>query len=80
MKQSRLMSAVESATNIVVGYILAVITQVVAFPWWGIEISLFDNMALGLVFMGVAIVRSYGLRRIFEHIRHSRAASGRLPR
>ena len=36
MKQSRAMSLVEAMTNVVVGYGVAVLTQIVVFPWFGI--------------------------------------------
>lgn len=69
MKQSRFMSLVESVSNILVGYALAVITQIVIFPWWGIQVRFWDHIAIGLIFMLVATIRHYTLRRIFEHIR-----------
>ena len=37
MRQSRIMSMVEAAANVVVGYVLAIATQIVVFPWFGIE-------------------------------------------
>ena len=37
MKQSRLMSLVEAVTNVAVGYGLAVVTQIIVFPWFGLE-------------------------------------------
>jgi hypothetical protein len=40
MKQSRTMSLVEAATNVVVGYVLAIITQVLVFPWFSIKATL----------------------------------------
>jgi len=40
MTQSRVMSFVEAATNVVVGYVLAIVTQIVVFPWFGIEAAL----------------------------------------
>ena len=36
MQQSRLMSLAESVTNVVIGYVLAIATQIVVFPWFGI--------------------------------------------
>ena len=69
MKQSRTMSLVESATNVVVGYVLAIVTQIVVFPWFGIETGLAEHMAIGLAFVGVSLARGYLLRRVFEAIR-----------
>ncbi len=69
MSQSRAMSLVESVTNVVVGYVLAVATQIAVFPWFGIEISLADNLGIGTAFVGVSLARGYLLRRLFEKIR-----------
>ena len=46
MKQSRTMSMVEAVTNVVVGYVLAIATQIVVFPWFGIETGLADPVTL----------------------------------
>lgn len=69
MSQSRRLSLIEAVTNVVVGYALAVITQIVAFPWFGLQVSLGDNLAIGAVFVGVSLIRSYALRRLFERLR-----------
>lgn len=69
MNQSRVMSMVEAATNVVVGYVLAIATQIVVFPWFGIETGLAEHMTIGLVFVGVSLVRGYLFRRMFEAIR-----------
>lgn len=69
MTQSRAMSLVEAATNVVVGYVLAVVTQVVVFPWFGLEAALGEHLAIGLAFVGVSLARGYLLRRLFETIR-----------
>ena len=69
MKQSRLMSLVEAITNVVVGYVLAIATQIVVFPWFGIEAGLSDHLTIGLVFVAVSLVRGYLLRRLFERFR-----------
>lgn len=63
------MSLVEAATNVVVGYVLAIVTQLIVFPWFGIETSLAGHMAIGLVFVGVSLARGYLLRRLFERWR-----------
>lgn len=65
MKQSRLMSLVEAVTNVIVGYCLAVVTQIIVFPWFGLEAALGEHMAIGTAFVAVSLVRSYLLRRLF---------------
>ena len=69
MRQSRLMSLVESLANVLVGYGVAVLTQVVVFPLFGLHVPLADNLLIGIVFTGVSLVRSYALRRSFEALR-----------
>ena len=69
MKQSRVMSMIEAATNVVVGYLLAIATQIVVFPWFGIETVLAEHMTIGLAFVGVSLLRGYALRRLFEMVR-----------
>ena len=69
MKQSRRMSLFESITNVVIGYLLSLITQVVVFPIFQIEVSLADNMAISVIFTVVSLVRSYVLRLVFERVK-----------
>lgn len=70
MKQSRIMSLVEAVANVAVGYGVAVVTQILVFPLFGLSTTLAENMAMGAIFTVVSIARSFGLRRLFE------AASG----
>lgn len=69
MTQSRAMSLVEAVANVVVGYGVAVVTQIVVFPRFGFQPSLGENLSIGLIFVGVSLVRSYLLRRLFETMR-----------
>jgi hypothetical protein len=69
MKQSRTMSMVEAAANVVIGYVLAIATQIVVFPWFGIDTGLAEHLTIGLAFVGVSLARGYLLRRLFEAIR-----------
>ena len=66
MIQSRCMSLVETVANVAVGYALAVVTQIVVFPWFGLHPSLDENFAISAIFMGISLLRSYTLRRLFE--------------
>ena len=69
MSQSRHMSLVEAVTNVVVCYVLAVATPIVVFPWFGLQASLGENLAIGLAFSGTSVIRSFALRRFFERLR-----------
>jgi hypothetical protein len=68
MKQSRLMSLIEAVTNMIVGYGVAVVSQNIVFPWFGLEAALGEHLAIGMAFVGVSLVRSYLLRRLFALI------------
>jgi hypothetical protein len=39
------------------------------FPWFVLTASLQDNLAIGAAFVGVSLIRSYALRRVFERWR-----------
>ena len=67
--QSRRMSLLEATTNVVVGYVLAIATQLAVFPLFGLEAALSEHLAIGAVFVMVSLARSYLLRRLFEHMR-----------
>jgi hypothetical protein len=69
MKQSRLMSLVEAITNVVVGYGVAVMTQILIFPVFGLQTTLGQNLAMGGIFTIVSLLRSFALRRLFEAFR-----------
>ena len=75
MKQSRLMSLVEAITNVVVGYGVAVVTQILIFPIFGLQTTLGQNLAMGGIFTIVSLLRSFALRRLFESIRVARQRS-----
>ena len=64
--QSRWMSFVEAVTNIVVGYGLAVLTQIIVFPFFGLRTTLVENLLIGGLFTIVSLVRGYVLRRLFN--------------
>ena len=74
MKQSRLMSLVESLANVLVGYGVAVVTQMLVFPLFGLAVTVTENLLIGLIFTVVSIVRSYLLRRGFEALRVGQSA------
>jgi hypothetical protein len=69
------MSLIEALVNIALGYGVAVAMQILAFPLFGLEATLAENLALGGLFTIASIARSYALRRIFEAIRTRSAAA-----
>ena len=69
MKQSRLTSLGEAVANVAVGYGVAVVTQILIFPVFGLHTTLAQNLKMGSLFTGISIIRSFALRRLFERIR-----------
>jgi hypothetical protein len=69
MSQSRRLSLVESIMNVVIGYAIAIVSQTVIFPRFGIMIPFSDHLKIGLFFTIISLLRSYVLRRIFNRVR-----------
>ena len=69
MKQSRTMSLVESVANVVAGYGIAVASQILIFPAFGLHMTMAQNLKLAAAFTVISICRSFALRRLFEAIR-----------
>lgn len=67
MSQTRAHSFIESVTNVVVGYGVALGAQLVVFPLFGMHVTIRQNLGIGLIFTGVSLARSYCLRRLFNY-------------
>jgi di/tricarboxylate transporter len=66
--QSRLMSAVEAVANVAIGYVVSVTANIIVLPLFGLPVSLSQAASIGLVFTGIALVRSYLVRRLFNRL------------
>ena len=69
MKQSCTMSLVESVTNVVVGYGIALVAQMLLLPTFGMHMTLVQNLKLAGAFTIISLCRSFVLRRVFEALR-----------
>ena len=76
MKQSRAMSLVEAVANVIIGYGVAVATQILIFPVFGFHTTLAQNLKMGALFTGISIIRSFALRRLFEPIKVANHSGG----
>ena len=77
MKQSRLMSLVESVANVIVGYGVAVVTQMLIFPIFGLHTTLAQNLKMGAVFTVLCRARHkmvYAERMIMRSLRRRLSA------
>ena len=68
-KQTKRASLTESLLNVAIGYGIALLSQIIVFPWFGIHVSLSANVGIGAVFTIISIVRSFAVRRLFESLR-----------
>lgn len=69
MRQSRVMSMLEAIANVAVGFWIAVATQALVFPVFGLHAAPVQHLAISAIFTGVSLIRSFALRRLFEAIR-----------
>lgn len=65
--QSRLHSFVESVVNVIIGYSINVVANIYVLPLFGFYPSIAEAMGMGVIFTFISIVRSYILRRLFNH-------------
>ena len=64
--QTKKQSLFEAIANVVVGYFVALLGQIVVFPLVGLSVNIEKNLVIGLCFTGISIVRSFLLRRFFN--------------
>lgn len=72
MMQTRIQSFIESCINVAIGYGVALASQMLVFPIFGINIPLSSNLAIGAIFTVISIARSYAVRRIFNKLHEGR--------
>ena len=68
MAQSRAMSALEATANLVLGGLVALLTQLLLFPVVGLQATVAQTLLVAGAFTAVSGVRSYLLRRAFDRL------------
>ena len=76
MTQGRMTSALEALANLVVGWIVALATQLLVFPVMGLSVTVAQHLGIGAAFTAVSFLRSYCLRRLFERLARRGAPPG----
>lgn len=66
MAQSKSRSWKEAFTNIAIGYCVNFFANLVVFPMFGYNITIADNIVIGLVFTVISVIRQYVVRRYFN--------------
>lgn len=66
MEQTKLGSFYEALINIIIGWTINFIANMLVFPMFGWEISDEQNIYLGTIYTVISLVRSYAIRRWFN--------------
>tara|TARA_R110000737_G_scaffold20372_1_gene38714 strand:- start:15 stop:227 length:213 start_codon:yes stop_codon:yes gene_type:complete len=64
--QTRKQSAIEAVMNIVVGFFISICANQIVFPLFGWDISLEQNLIIGVIYTLISFARSYMLRRFYN--------------
>jgi hypothetical protein len=75
MNQTKIESLLESIVNIIIGYGVALASQLLIFPMVGIDVPFSTNLWIGLWFTIISLVRSYVIRRWFNAGLHKMVAA-----
>jgi hypothetical protein len=74
--QSREASLLEAATNVTLGFVLALAMQALLYPLFGISTTIVTDSSIAVAFTLVSLVRSYLVRRAFETFAAEPAVEG----
>lgn len=66
MDQSKLESFVETCINTTIGYVVALLSQLLVFPMVGIDVPFSTNLEIGAWFTVISVARGYIIRRWFN--------------
>lgn len=66
--QKKSHSLAESVFNVVIGFTVSYVANLVVLPCFGFKVSHSTALGIGLIFTVISIVRSYVLRRVFNRI------------
>lgn len=64
--QTKLGSFVEAIINVGSGFLLALLTQLIVFPIFDIDVNFHKQLGIAAIFTGISIARTYLWRRAFE--------------
>lgn len=67
--QTKFGSFLESLTSTLLGFGVALVSQLIIFPKFGVHLSLQDNLYITLWFTLISVARSYLIRRLFNRIK-----------
>lgn len=68
--QTRWGSFVEACMNVLIGFCINFGANFIIFPLFGWQLSLTDNLKVGIIYTVISIARSYVIRRWFNYYIH----------
>ena len=66
MTQTRLGSLIEACVNVLIGFGINFAANMLILPLFGWHVTVTQNLALGAIYTGISIARSYAVRRWFN--------------
>jgi hypothetical protein len=66
MRQTRLGSLIEVSINILIGFWINFVANLVVLPLFGLNVTIADNFLIGFIYTFISVARSYVVRRWFE--------------
>ena len=73
MMQTRLSSLIESFINVVIGFAINFVANILILPLIGFHITTGQNLFIGVLYTIVSVARSYTIRRWFNARIHAAA-------
>lgn len=73
--QSKKHSLFETVFSTAIGYALALTTQYLVFPLYGMHITFNQNVQISIIFTVVSLLRGYFVRRLFNTLYSKRKTS-----
>tara|TARA_R110000803_G_scaffold127858_1_gene195248 strand:- start:2688 stop:2927 length:240 start_codon:yes stop_codon:yes gene_type:complete len=60
-------TGLETILDIGSGFVLAILTQIIIFPYFGYEVTMLKSIHLALIFTGISMLRSWCWRMYFNY-------------
>lgn len=73
MTQTRLGSFIEACINVAIGFAINFVANLVILPLIGFNISVGQNLFIGVLYTVISVLRSYAVRRWFNERIHRAA-------
>lgn len=73
MRQTRMSSFIEAWINVLIGFGINFVANLLILPMFGFNITLEDNLYIGILYTVISVARSYAVRRWFNEYIHRTA-------